>query len=57
MFGGLYIDRFANSISGGVDMANATTPQEYRAGARRVAGRTKAFAERREGIKEKKVAK
>ena len=54
MFGGLYLDRFANAISGGVQAARAETQQEFDVGVRRAIGRTKAFAERREGVKKEK---
>ena len=54
MFGGLYLDRFANTISGGVQAARAETQQEFDVGVRRAIGRTKAFAERREGVKKEK---
>ena len=54
MFGGLYVDRFANSISGVSGAINAKTDQDYGVGMRRAIGRTKAFAERREGVKKEK---
>ena len=54
MFGGLYLDRFANSISGGIQMLRGETDQQFNVGARRLIGRTKAFAERREGVKKEK---
>lgn len=54
MFGGLYVDRFANSISGVSGAINAKTDQDYGVGVRRAIGRTKAFAERREGVKKEK---
>lgn len=54
MFGGLYIDRFANTISGVRQALTGETQQEVNVGIRRALGRPEAFAERREGVKKKK---
>ena len=54
MFGGLYLDRFANSIGGTLQAINGQTRQDKAVGIRRAIGRTKAFAERREGVKKEK---
>lgn len=54
MFGGLYLDRFANSVGGTLQAINGQTRQDKAVGIRRALGRTKAFAERREGVKKEK---
>ena len=55
MFGGIYVDRFANSVDGFGDVLFGDTPEDREIGARRAIGRTKRFAEKRVRPTKKKV--
>lgn len=55
MFGGIYVDRFANTVDGFGDVLLGDTPEEREIGARRAIGRTKRFAEKRVRPSKKKV--
>ena len=55
MFGGIYVDRFANSVDGFGDVLFGDTPEDRAVGARRAIGRTKRFAEKRVRPTKKKV--
>lgn len=55
MFGGIYVDRFANSVDGFGDVLFGDTPEDRAIGARRAIGRTKRFAEKRVRPTKKKV--
>lgn len=55
LFGGIYVDRFANTVDGFGDVLLGDTPEDREIGARRAIGRTKRFAEKRVRPSKKKV--
>lgn len=55
VFGGIYVDRFANTVDGFGDVLLGDTPEDREIGARRAIGRTKRFAEKRVRPSKKKV--